>query len=41
MSILNFQVGQRIQIDDEDYYMSNIIAEGFCQRVEVTMVKMI
>lgn len=41
MSILNFQVGQRIQIDDEDYYVSNIIAEGFCQRVEVTMVKKI
>lgn len=40
MSILNFQVGQEIKIDDEDYYVTNLEADGFYKRVEVTVIKM-
>lgn len=39
MSILNFQVGQEIKIDDEDYYVTNLEVDGFYKRVEVTVIK--
>lgn len=40
MSILNFQIGQKIKIDDEDYYVTNLEANVFYKRAEVIMVRM-
>lgn len=40
MSTLNFQVGQKIKIDDEDYYVSSIKADCFNEKAEVTAIKM-
>lgn len=40
MSILNFQVGQKIKIDNKDYYVKNLEINGFYKRAEVTMVRM-
>lgn len=40
MSILNFQVGQEIKIDNEDYYVTNIEASFFYKKAEVTAIKM-
>ena len=40
MNILNFQIGQKIKIDDEDYYVTNLEANGFYKRAEVIMVRM-
>ena len=40
MNILNFQTGQEIKIDDEDYYVANLEVNGFYKRAEVTMVRM-
>lgn len=40
MSILNFQTGQKIKIDDENYYVSSIKADCFYERAEVTTIKM-
>ncbi len=40
MSILNFQVGQKIRIDNKDYYVTNLEINGFYKRTEVTMVRM-
>lgn len=40
MSILNFQVGQEIKIDDEDYYVTSLKVDDFYKRVEVTVIKM-
>lgn len=39
MSILNFQVGQEVKIDDEDYYVTNIEASFFYKKAEVTALK--
>lgn len=39
MSILNFQVGQEVKIDDEDYYVTNIEASLFYKKAEVTALK--
>lgn len=40
MSILNFQVGQKIKIDNKDYCVTNLEINGFYKRTEVTMVRM-
>ena len=40
MSILNFQVGQKIKIDNKDYYAKNLEINSFYKRAEVTMVRM-
>lgn len=40
MSILNFQVGQKIRIDNKDYYVTNLEINGFYKKTEVTMVRM-
>ena len=40
MSILNFQVGQKIKIDNKDYYVKNLEINSFYKRAEVTMVRM-
>lgn len=40
MSILNFQTGQEIKIDDEDYYVSSIEVDCFFRKAEVTALKM-
>lgn len=43
MSTLNFQVGQKIKIDDEDYYVTSIeVIEVDCfhKRAEITVIKM-
>ncbi len=39
MSTLNFQVGQEIKIDDEDYYVTSINADCLYERAEVTVIK--
>lgn len=40
MSILNFQVGQEIKIDDESYYVANIEVLTFYKKVEVNVIRM-
>lgn len=35
MKILKFQVGQKIKVDDEDYYVSNIKTDSFFKKVEI------
>ena len=40
MKILKFQVGQKIEVDDENYYVSNIKSDGFCQKIEIIITKM-
>ena len=40
MNILNFQVGQKIKIDDEDYYVTNLEVECLYKKIEVTAIKM-
>ena len=40
MNTLNFQVGQEIKIDDEDYYVTNIEVLFFYKKAEVTAIKM-
>lgn len=39
MGILNFQVGQEIKIDDEDYYVASLEIESFYEKAEVTVIK--
>ena len=40
MNILNFQTGQEIKIDDEDYCVTSLKVDGFYKRAEVTVIKM-
>ena len=40
MNILNFQTGQEIKIDDEDYCVASLKVDGFYKRAEVTVIKM-
>lgn len=39
MSTLNFQVGQEIKIDNEDYYVTSINANCLYERAEITAIK--
>lgn len=39
MSTLNFQVGQEIKIDNEDYYVTGINANCLYERAEITAIK--
>lgn len=32
MKILKFQAGQKIEVDDENYYVSYMKSDGFCQK---------
>ena len=40
MKILKFQVAQKVKVDDEDYYVSNIKIDGFYQKAEIIITKL-
>ena len=40
MKILKFQAGQKIEVDDENYYVSYMKSDGFCQKIEIIITKM-